>query len=561
MALNITFSEDLLDRDEAAISDIKYRGYHKESDTWSDWYDSGDETQYNINLGDSAWLGQEGEVHNGDHILLMFETKEDDPLDRQFAVFEIVHDGSDTYTKKVKLQSCQAPNVIDLWKISSATDGDDTFTNEDDEDIVTKIGRINSDITATQWVNDNYEYDYDGTTFMHTDYWYEQDVFSDRIGIEEVLYDWTEDDNFVEDTTHQYTEISQGNDKSTEVEIHVKNKKDQISTNILKIQIRYNLPIADMTWDPEEPNVTDEFKPKGNNSDVDSRITAISYKFDGTEVDNNTTLDYEWTQDLGDTYQETHTVSGDISWNDGFNDYTIENEETVHMTNIGPTFTLTTEVVGEDDDNDIKFTPTDLTDPDGDDEKLELKWIIEYKTPFDNTYKVVYNPGYPSDANLDPKEWIFDIAGEYRITAVSKDEFGLETSVESIVSFESGSNCDGSGQIRLNNNVWQLISVPVRNKAVNEYFLQKVDDLIKTYDDEKSVQDVVEVVNAYPGQINKFLSFIPGITSSTSEHNFPLVMSDGGDNINEVLGFWVKVKDYYPITEDEDLIINWNQAD
>jgi len=59
--------------------------------------------------------------------------------------------------------------------------------------------------------------------------------------------------------------------------------------------------------------------------------------------------------------------------------------------------------------------------------------------------------------------------------------------------------------------------------------------------------------------LNKFLSFIPGVTNPTSENNFSLVMEDSG--ILEVLGFWAKVKDYYAITCGEDIYYEWDMAD
>ena len=562
MSLNITFNADLLDSNEAEVANIRYRGYHKESNTWSDWYDSGDETQYNINAGDAEWLGQDGTVNTGDTFVLIFETQEDEATDRQFAVMEIAHDGSQTYTNKVKLMGCQAPNVNTLWRLSSDTDLSATFVNSDNDDTVTYIARINDTVSALTDFNDYYTWEYEDITFTHTDYVYAQDVFSDRVGIDTIQFDWDESDTLVDDTSHVFDSISQTDgDKSQEVSVTVKNLHGQSVTDTLMLQVRYNTPVPLLTWDPEEPTVEDTFTITADISDVDSTISAISYTYEGEEVDNNTETDYSWTQDLGDEYEPTHNIGADVTWNDGFTDFTIPYSAVVHMTNLAPSFTLTTEVIGDDEDNDIKFIPTDLVDPDGDDASLELKWVIEYKTPFDNTYKTVYSPGYPDTANLDAKEWIFNVGGDYKVTAIAKDEHGLETAVSADVSFASGSDCDGSGQVRLNNDVWQLISIPVKGQAVSEYFLNKIEAILQTYDGDLTAADAVEVVNAYPGQLNKFLSFIPGVTSTASEHNFPLVMSDGSGNIDEILGFWVRMKDYHSLTNDEDIIIKWSQAD
>ena len=41
-----------------------------------------------------------------------------------------------------------------------------------------------------------------------------------------------------------------------------------------------------------------------------------------------------------DTYQPEYIISADTTWNDGFVSHTIEYDETVTMTNVGPTFTV-----------------------------------------------------------------------------------------------------------------------------------------------------------------------------------------------------------------------------
>jgi len=117
-----------------------------------------------------------------------------------------------------------------------------------------------------------------------------------------------------------------------------------------------------------------------------------------------------------------------------------------------------------------------------------------------------------------------------------------------------------SGSITLNYTpgvaTWQQIAIPVNNTTVKNYFLDGLDVLIKTYDNTKSVLDVVERVSAYPGNVNKFLTFIPGITPATSEGNFPLTITDG--NSVEITAFWVKIKDYGAITNNTSLVFNWS---
>ena len=464
MPLNITFAGDLYDENNNPLNNVRAWGWHKESNTWSGLYDFTGEAQYNMNLGDGQWLTQDGHVNNpGDTVLIKFETTEDNPLDRRFCLYEIQLDGNDVYTQDVQLIPCQPPNVSWLWHLQSPTDGATTFDNTAAGGSPnTYIGRINEAITAVDdGINDEYEWTFSGANLMHVVSRYGQDIFSDRLGIVSKEYDWTNDDVFVTDNTHTFTAISSSPTNDTPVEIKVTNKKGQVVTDILAIQIRYNSPIPDVTWSPENPSVTDTFTITGNIQDPDGRITNIAYKFDGELVANTTDPNYSWTQDLGTEYQETHTVNSDVSWNDGFSDLFIEHQETIYMTNLAPTFDLVYEVIGDPENNDLKFTAANLTDPDGDDNLLELKWMIEYKTPFDNTYKVVYNPGYPATPDLTSKEWIFNTQGDYRVTATAKDGYGLETSHSVIVSFDTGATYEGKGKIKLNNNVWQLIAIPV----------------------------------------------------------------------------------------------------
>jgi len=108
-----------------------------------------------------------------------------------------------------------------------------------------------------------------------------------------------------------------------------------------------------------------------------------------------------------------------------------------------------------------------------------------------------------------------------------------------------------SGVVKLQNNVWQMISIPVDGERVKEYF---VDRLAEKYN--SSPEDMVEICTAYFGDENKFRSYIPGVTNPDSSNNFPLVYSDG--DTKEITGFWVKMKDVSSIVDDIDNItLDW----
>ena len=125
---------------------------------------------------------------------------------------------------------------------------------------------------------------------------------------------------------------------------------------------------------------------------------------------------------------------------------------------------------------------------------------------------------------------------------------GTHTAREHFLSIQTGV---GSGSVKLERGVWQSIAIPVKQK-VYEYFLVRLAEKYNV-----NPEDMVEVVNTYRGELNKWLSFVPGVTSPASEHNFWLIHDDAGHD--EVSGVQVKMKpcDFL----DEDPIFDWDSAD
>lgn len=107
-----------------------------------------------------------------------------------------------------------------------------------------------------------------------------------------------------------------------------------------------------------------------------------------------------------------------------------------------------------------------------------------------------------------------------------------------------------SGKILLQKDKWQLIAVPKQGK-IYEDFVQYIETKYSVVG-----SDIFEVFNAYPATItqsSEFLSFIPGVTSPLTKHNFPLVMTDANDE-QEIIGFWCKTKNY----EGSELVYDWS---
>jgi len=107
-----------------------------------------------------------------------------------------------------------------------------------------------------------------------------------------------------------------------------------------------------------------------------------------------------------------------------------------------------------------------------------------------------------------------------------------------------------SGSILLQKDKWMLCAVPIDGK-IHEDFVQKIESKYTV-----SGGDIFEVFNAYPStdsQSSEFLSYIPGVTSPLTKHNFPLKMVDS-TNSDEIIGFWIKTKNY----AGSELVFDWS---
>jgi hypothetical protein len=116
------------------------------------------------------------------------------------------------------------------------------------------------------------------------------------------------------------------------------------------------------------------------------------------------------------------------------------------------------------------------------------------------------------------------------------------------------------GKIAFEKDKWMLIAVPIKGKRV-------YDGVVKPLEDKYNVkgEDLFLVFNAYPATIKqsgRFLSFVPGVTSTTSEHNFKLMYEDednDGNKIYEITGFWAKTKNYTIDSDDNKIaILEWD---
>ncbi len=109
---------------------------------------------------------------------------------------------------------------------------------------------------------------------------------------------------------------------------------------------------------------------------------------------------------------------------------------------------------------------------------------------------------------------------------------------------------DTEGTVELQRGNWQLIAIPEEGK-VKDIFI----DRLSTQEGVPATE-LIKVASAYPGHINKFLSYIPGFTSETSEHNFDLIVYD--NTSREITAFWVECKEW--THRSDNIIFKWKNT-
>ena len=111
------------------------------------------------------------------------------------------------------------------------------------------------------------------------------------------------------------------------------------------------------------------------------------------------------------------------------------------------------------------------------------------------------------------------------------------------------------GRYDLEPGVWQMVAIPSRLGAWVSGVLErgttaaKIKEYVIDQLESKYGVGCVTVANAYPGHENRFLSFVPGSTPPTSEHNF-LLMYEEEDGTFEPTAFWLKSNHVDPMVLD-----------
>lgn len=427
MALFVQFSGTVKDAVGVDVTNFRYRGYHKESNKWSEWYNSNGIAQYNLNLGDAAWLSQSGSSNNGDHVLIVIETLETNVLARSFAMFETIIIGTiTTYLQPAQIKPIQHPTAKTLWKLYSPIDNYATEGVSNDYNAIIYVGRVNERITAISTYSDEHTWIYSGKTFRHVISFYTQDIFSDRLGIVSELYAWG-DTQFINTNYHYFDSCSVNELNGVfAVTAKVTNKAGLSETDILCIRIKYNIPTILLEYSPTNPTINNPVTISSTILDVDQVMEITTYKFNSVLVASNNLLEYVWVQALGNVFLEELVINANLEWSDGFVDNAFDTTIRIPMANIPPDFSLL-KLVGVSNPAYTRLVVSNPIDLDGNVNDLRVRWQLEYQTPLDNTYKPILVTEYPTLPNALSKEILLDTPGNYRATAGVIDFYGGET--------------------------------------------------------------------------------------------------------------------------------------
>jgi len=295
MALNVTF-DGFCHMNDGSLSnsDVKYQGYFYKNNAgsspsaWNAERVVESSGYWNINLGDGDWLGQEGDVNDGDYVTVVFWTPiTSDNLDdcsqlNQWAAFRIQLIGNDVYTYDAQVKTNICPDL--LWSMTTTADVYETVVannmSEDDHTWVfdgaasagtTTMYQTNSLSTTIHTINDVNNSDYD---------WDDGDWDLNLPGAANGSHFWTDAGDYL-------------------VRLIIEDDCGCTATGTKSIRIFWREPGCGIKC--HQANASNE---------IETPDTAVTFEFDGTIYDNNVT-EISWKINDSGLYGNTDTtISG-----------------------------------------------------------------------------------------------------------------------------------------------------------------------------------------------------------------------------------------------------------
>lgn len=367
MALNFTFGGTVYDEDEIK-TDCSYQLFYYRQNIISPTH-TAENGKYNINAGESSHLGLDGELKNGDVILLKFYT------DTQFALYRFIYGGEDYNFQDIKLLSSQPPTTT-------------LYVNNN---------TIGSTVVATNSNSDEYQHIFSGATMYHKASWYGFDIFD--IGVVDESYEfdglgYANSSSYVFDNFGYFT-----------INVKVTNKNGQVAIDTKEIKITRNAPQVGLSNLPLKPYKNEDTTINVDIADTNGAVVDIAYLIDGGATE---TLTHSF-----DTIA-THIFEVGVIWDDGFEEHFLNEVLLIEMTNIPPTVILS----NTNTENEYLFS-LDAADEDG--EIVSAKYEIYYTLPFGNEVVKVYED---TQNDTSDKDMTFLQNGNYKIKAYVYDDLG-----------------------------------------------------------------------------------------------------------------------------------------
>ena len=327
-------------------------------------------------------------------------------------------------------------------------------------------------------------------------------------------------------------------------------------SEILVSPIPYDAPILDFSWTPVEPTIIDTVVFTQNHNDtrsidgVDTKgkieTSTLNY-YDDETIDVEGLFDTDTTDYVFTSKEDGIRIRLTSTYWDGWEFKSTDILKILNMSNIPPVSDHIREDAGQCIPAYI-WTATS-TDMDDDDLTLTYEWklykevdlsFIEISTGTDKEYT------YP-----------FQYEGNYRISLKTTDAEGdwSEKIEDFPIVFDvcgTGTGTGSSGIVRLESDRFEMISIPVRGRTVNDYFIQKLEEVTG-----KAAIESIDFVKAYPSNTlssGKYIGFVPGVTNPDSSYNFKLVEDD--DGVEAHVPFFVRTK-----VLDATIEISWTTED
>jgi len=429
LALNITFTCNTVKDELGNNIDCKYQVYYPEHGIFNTVRDTSF-SQYNCNAGDADSLSQTGSFLSGEHAVLMFwqgdgagglTGPDRTGLKDRLAYYVIPYDGvSTTYVIDVVLKPKNAPTST--WNLVTAA-------------------TINRTVTGTTTATDEETYTDGITTFYHYRN-YGSTVIFDSISNLTETYDFGDGAGYASTNVHNYIVVADyvANHK-------VVNAYNLSSITPKNIRLKYNVPIGGLSFNPNgiSPLVymNDSIITTAAITDEDARITNIDHhwitidkntstvKSDITEA-SNVNLVYAYT----DTIPSLDIMHADqiITWNDGWNVLTFTYSQTLTVTNILPTVTISKADLST---KDKRFSQVS-SDVDG--TIVNYEWVVYVILPFSGVYSQVYSTSNTTGAAIDLS---FNETGSYKTVLTVTDDVSGQSSAETLFDITSGGTCTG----------------------------------------------------------------------------------------------------------------------